>query len=262
VSLVETQLQKPHGLLVTPDPGDGGTGVLILSGSSGRVEEQRARLLAAHGVTALSIQWWGDEGQPPGICELPLETFISALDRLAQTCGRVVVIGSSYGAVASLLVGVHDRRVDAVVAFAPSHVVWANVGAGHDGQLQPCRSMFTLAGEPIPFVPHDDSWEPDCDPPAYRVAICRACGRMPTTLRQRSSRSRRSAATSFSSLAGTTRSGPVSLVTHPEAGHRTVLPGEAPVQGGQQMLRGGSPEADAQLGAMAWPEILHALRLG
>jgi hypothetical protein len=60
-------------------------GVLVLGGSSGRVEAGRCALLSAHGMTAMSIRWFGGPGQPPGICEVPLETFVSALDQLAAT---------------------------------------------------------------------------------------------------------------------------------------------------------------------------------
>jgi hypothetical protein len=39
--------------------GDGPAGVLVLSGSSGRVEEDRCRVLAAAGATAASYRWFG-----------------------------------------------------------------------------------------------------------------------------------------------------------------------------------------------------------
>ena len=51
------------------------------------------------------------------------------------------------------------------------------------------------------------------------------------------------------------------VVIHPDAGHRAVLPGEPASQGGMAMARGGSPAADAALGALAWPAIRSALRL-
>ncbi len=47
----------------------------------------------------------------------------------------------------------------------------------------------------------------------------------------------------------------------PLAGHRTVLPGESPVTAGAVMQRGGSPEADAELGRLAWPHVVSALGL-
>ncbi|MGN6636407.1 MAG: hypothetical protein ACTHJ6_13250, partial [Oryzihumus sp.] len=54
---------------------------------------------------------------------------------------------------------------------------------------------------------------------------------------------------------------PTTVITHPHAGHRTVLPGETAVATGQAMARGGTPAADAELGALAWPHVSRALRL-
>ncbi|WP_425490533.1 acyl-CoA thioester hydrolase/BAAT C-terminal domain-containing protein [Nocardioides panaciterrulae] len=51
------------------------------------------------------------------------------------------------------------------------------------------------------------------------------------------------------------------VVCHPDSGHRVTLPGEPPAVGGHQMARGGTPEADAALGAAVWPELVRTLRL-
>ena len=52
---------------------------------------------------------------------------------------------------------------------------------------------------------------------------------------------------------------PTTLVTHPEAGHRVVLPGETVATGGASMARGGTEAADRALGLLAWPEIRRVL---
>jgi hypothetical protein len=85
---MERPLHDPEGLLVVP-ASPSGTGVLVLSGSSGRIEVERDRLLADAGATALALRWFGGPGQQPGTFEVPLETFVSALDVLAATCTRV-----------------------------------------------------------------------------------------------------------------------------------------------------------------------------
>lgn len=41
-----------------------GVGVLVLAGSSGRLDVGRADVLAAAGATALAVRWFGGEGQP------------------------------------------------------------------------------------------------------------------------------------------------------------------------------------------------------
>jgi hypothetical protein len=134
---VDTVLTKPDGLLAMPDDGPVRCAVLVLSGSSGRVEADRVRLLAAHGAAALSIRWFGDAGQPPGSCEVPLATFLPALDRLAALSDHLAVLGLSTGAEAALLLACRDRRIRAVAGFAPSSVVWANAGPGTDGHDRP-----------------------------------------------------------------------------------------------------------------------------
>jgi hypothetical protein len=119
---VERLLASPEGLLVAPDRLPTRCAALVLAGSSGRVETERVRLLARTGAAAMSIRWFGGPGQPPGICEVPLQTFTAALDELARFSGHLVVIGLSKGAEAALLVASRDRRVGAVAGLSPSSV--------------------------------------------------------------------------------------------------------------------------------------------
>lgn len=269
---MEEELEQPTGLLVAP-AGPAGAGVLVLGGSSGVVEHQRARLLAGHGATTMSIRWFGGPGQQPGPWEVPLETFTDALDRLAGMCDRLAVLGTSFGAEAALLVAAHDPRVEAVVAIAPTPVVWAGV----DGERQ--TSHWTRAGVPIPFVPLDETWEPDADPPAFR-------GLYETSLRADPSAADRAAipverirgavvlvaggddlvwpSDDFARRIAGRRAAhglDTTVVTLPAAGHRVVLPGEHPVQRGMAIARGGTPGADRELGGLAWPHVVSALHL-
>ncbi len=256
-------------LLVRPDDPTG-VGVLVVSGSSGALEEERARLLAAHGATALTIRWLGGPGLQPGPFEVPLETFTTALDELAAECDRLAMVGTSFGAEAALLVGTRDPRVTAVVACAPSSHVWAGVDDGRQ------TSHWTWEGEPLPFVPFDEEWAPDSDPPAYR-------GLYETSLR---------AAPEEATIPVELITGAVVLVAGEDdqvwpsvtfarrieerrrehglmahvvvgrgAGHRVVLPGETPAARGQAMARGGTPEADRALGEAAWPHVVEVLGL-
>lgn len=269
----------PDATIVTPVGGGNGTGVLVLSGSSGRVELDRARLLADAGVTALAHRWFGGPGQPPGICEVPLESFGLGVDRLAPQCDRVVLFGTSKSAEAFLLYAADDPRVDAVVAFAPSHVAWANVGAGLDGADRPQRSSWSRAGAPVPFVPYDDDFVVDTDPPAFApsyrhslatyperataalIPVERVFGDVllvaggddqvwPALESARSIETRRA-----------TYGLPTTLVSHPGAGHRVILPGESTASGGPRMARGGTEKADRELGRLAWPHLRRVLDL-
>ncbi|MGW1188155.1 acyl-CoA thioester hydrolase/BAAT C-terminal domain-containing protein [Streptomyces sp. NPDC002559] len=281
MDIVERELTDPwEGVLFAP-AGGGDVGVLVLAGSSGRVERERARLLARQGFTALAIRWFGGFGQPPGICEVPLETFTAAVDLLRLGgARRVGILGTSKGAEAALLTAVRDPRVDVVVALSPTSRVWCNVGPGHDGAHHPYRSSWTWRGQPLPFVPMDDSWtspEPDGGPVAIRgwyelsertfarslpdaeipvesaaadlVLVAGGDDAMWPSLpcAERLARRRRSA--------GAT----VRLIAHAGAGHRPRLPGEGPAAASPRFEHGGTPGADALLGRTAWPHILDAL---
>ena len=268
------------GVLVRPTDGGNGTGVLVLSGSSGRVERDRARVLASAGVSAaLTYRWFGGDGQPAGIWEHPLEAFAPAVASLAERCDRVVLLGTSKSAEAFLSYAADDPSVDAVVALATTHVAWANVGPGPDGELRPQHSSWSRGGRAVPFVPYDDEAEPVGDPPAFapvyaqslrthadRVAAAtipveRFFGDVllvaggddrvwPSVTSAQAVQARRRALEL-----------PTTLVTHPRAGHRVVLPGEAVASGGQRMARGGTQAADRALGEQAWPEIRRVLDL-
>ncbi|MFG2721317.1 acyl-CoA thioester hydrolase/BAAT C-terminal domain-containing protein [Streptomyces sp. NPDC048416] len=172
MKVVGHELTAPwEGVLLEPAAG-ARAGVVVLAGSSGRVDRRRARLLAEQGLLALAIRWFGGPGQPKGICEVPLETFVAAVELLRERgAGRVGILGVSKGAEAALLTAVHEPRVDAVVALSPPSLVWCNIGPGRDGQARPYRSSWTWRGHPLPFVPLDDSWqaaEQDRGPAAIR----------------------------------------------------------------------------------------------
>ncbi len=264
-------MDDPH--LVQPDGPGTGVGVLVLSGSSGRVERDRARILAGLGATALTYQWFGGDEGPADLCEFPLESFAPAIDRLSRECDQIVLLGVSKSAEAFLAYAAHDPRVEAVVALAPSHVAWANVGPCSDGQLRPCRSSWTLGGQPVPFVPYDDEVEVTTDPPAFlpvyeqslrtfpgeaeaaRIPVERIFGDVllvaggddqvwPSTKAAREIEARRTAYRL-----------PTTVVTHADAGHRVIFPGEQVAHGGMRIARGGTENADRELGRLVWPHL-------
>ncbi len=135
---------KVRGALL-PGAAHSKTGVLVLGGSSGRVDIPRAGLFAQAGAHALALQWFGGTGQSPGICEIPFETFIDATDLLtSRGCDRIIVVGTSKGAEAALLASTIDQRIKAVVAISPTSVVWGNIGEGVDRIAWPERSSWSL----------------------------------------------------------------------------------------------------------------------
>ena len=260
------ELSDVEGVRSTPDTPTA-VGALVLAGSSGRLDSTRAGLLASQGVLAESIRWFGGAGQHDTPWEIPLELFLGRVEDLAKDCDRVLVLGTSFGAEAALLTGVHSPHVAAVIAFAPTDVVWG--GQRPDGSA---TSHWTLGGAPLPYVPFDETWEHDDEVPAY-VGLYEASRRgsplrteaasipverikqvllvaggddqvWPALSMSESIKARR-AAHGLDSM----------VVSDPEAGHRTVLPGEPVVTGGIRMRRGGTDDADRRLGARAWDHI-------
>ncbi|WP_405062051.1 hypothetical protein OG474_10420 [Kribbella sp. NBC_01505] len=235
------------------------TGVLLLHGSSGTPDLDRARLLEAEGYDVLAPAW-------PVQAEVALEAF--PLDELEDRNERIVVMGSSWGAEAALLLGALDERVAAVVAFAPSAYVWGRVE--EDGTQ---RSAWTWRGVPVPFVPYAADWQPDEDPPSYtpmyehslRTAPEADSARIPVEqIRQllliAGGDDKVWPSVDFADEIVRRRGAlPTRLVVGRAAGHRVVLPGETPKTAGQQMARGGTEAADRELGDRAWPEILTIL---
>lgn len=270
----KVELSTVEGVRWLPDvPND--VGALVLAGSSGRVDEARTELLAAHGVMAESIRWFGGAQQHDGPWEIPLELFFDRVDGLAQECSRVLVLGSSFGAEAALLTGALHPAVDAVVAFAPSDVVWAGVRS--DGRV---TSHWTLDGAPLPYVPFDDDWTPDSEVPAYvglyeasrlRHSARLADAAIPVerirdlVLVAGAADAVWPAITMSRAIEERRRSHQLEtvVIADPEAGHRALLPGEPVAEGGDRMQRGGTELADRRLGSAAWTEISTLLdRLG
>lgn len=250
--------------------------MLVLAGSSGRVDDGRARLLARHGALAAPFQWFGGPGQPPGPWEIPVESFISALDILARDVDRLAIVGVSFGAEAALVTGGLDDRVDRVAAFAPTSVAWA---AYDDVRLRH-TVKWTHHGEGVPGLPIvRPPGERPTGPPSHRatyehsLSIADAADldratipveRIAHVLLVSGGDDRVWPSESFARaiIARRARAGlTTEHVTLAEAGHRTLLPGEQAPSGGRPMLRGGTPEADAALGRRAWPRLCDLLGL-
>jgi dienelactone hydrolase len=107
-----------------------------------------ATLLTRYGFAALAVQYFGAPGLRETLAEVPLEYFETALDWLAEQprvrSERFGAVGGSRGGELALLLGAFLPRIRAVVAYAPSHVVWRRGGV---------RSAWTHRGEPLAAVP-------------------------------------------------------------------------------------------------------------
>lgn len=271
-----TSDRLPNGTLFLPDD-DPVAGVLVIAGSSGRVDNDRARRFAQIGCAAATLRYFGASGQAPGICEIPLETFTAGLDLLTEHAPHLAIVGTSKGAEAALAVAVRDARVDLVIGFAPTSVAWANVGPGQDGKLRPQRSSWTWCGDAVPYVSYDDDWPVPPEPIAYRPMYEQSLNRDPVQAERAALRVEDSRAhlvliagdddqlwpsDLFADQLAERRKGrDIDVIIGANAGHHTRLPGEPAIEPSKDMARGGTPTADAALGERAWPRILELLHI-
>ncbi len=148
VTMEEIAERDFHGRLFAPRSPSGG-GVVVLGGSEGGYPDGLAALLAANGYVALSLPYFGADGLPEELAEIPLETVVEAirwLDDQPGTNGRIAVFGTSKGAEAALLASTRSTEASGVVAYAPSSVAWSCIC----GEAE--RASWTWEGRSVPSV--------------------------------------------------------------------------------------------------------------
>jgi dienelactone hydrolase len=129
--------------------------VIVLSGSGGGLDLDKAAVLSRHGFATLALAYFGVPPLPEWLHRIPLDYFEAALSWLAAQPGidmqRSGILGVSRGAELALLLASRLPQIRAVVAYAPSSVAWSSGGHDHStGEIIPC---WTWRGEPITFAP-------------------------------------------------------------------------------------------------------------
>ncbi len=106
--------------------------VVILSGSGGGFDLDKAAVLSRHGFATLALAYFGVPPLPRWLHRVPLEYIESALGWLAAQPeidpGRVGMMGVSRGSELALLAASRFAAIRAVVAYAPSSVAWDSGG--------------------------------------------------------------------------------------------------------------------------------------
>lgn len=143
------------GTLFLPGGTSLAPGVMVIGGSGGGLDEKTAALLASRGFAALALAYFAYEGLPASLVDIPLEYFETAI-RWMQGCERVhddglAVIGTSRGGELALLLGATFPTITAVIAYAPSAVVFGGISREQSG-----GAAWTYRGMPLPFVPGRD----------------------------------------------------------------------------------------------------------
>lgn len=133
--------------------GDAHPGLLVVGGSEGGLVESQAALLASRGYAALALAYFGLDGLPQSLCEIPIAYFGTAIDWMrrhpAVDTDRMGVVGWSKGGELALLLGATYPEIRAVVGYVPSGIVF--FGLGRDWRRFR-RSSWSLAGRPIAFA--------------------------------------------------------------------------------------------------------------
>ena len=129
--------------------------VVVLSGSGGGCDLDKAAVLSRHGFVTLALAYFGVPPLPDWLHRVPLDYIEAALIWLAVQpevdAERLGVLGVSRGAELALLAGSRFPVIRAVVAYSPSSVAWSAGGRDRDtGEFIP---SWTWKGEALPFAP-------------------------------------------------------------------------------------------------------------
>jgi dipeptidyl aminopeptidase/acylaminoacyl peptidase len=153
VERVEVREDGVIGTLFLPE-GDGARpAILVLSGSEGGTFEPAAAQYAARGYVTFALAYFGMDGLPDDLEEIPVETVKRGLHWL-KSHPRVKgdslgAWGASKGAELALLSGSLFDDIKAVVAKSASAYVFEAIGENM-GKVH--KSSWTYRGKSIPFV--------------------------------------------------------------------------------------------------------------
>ena len=138
--------------------------IILMGGSEGGVAtiSGMAAGFAKQGYATLALAYWAEEGLPKTLELVPLEYFDRAVDWLKarpEVNPRAIgAIGWSRGSEAVLLLGSRNPDVRAVVAVAPSGIVWQGLSYSN----APGRAAWTVDGKPLPYLtPVAVAYRPD-----------------------------------------------------------------------------------------------------
>ncbi len=129
--------------------------VIVLSGSGGGFDVDKAAVLSRHGFATFALSYFGIPPLPSWLHRIPLEYFEAALGWLGDQpeidSNRTGIYGISRGAEAALLLASRFPQIRAVVGWAPSSTAWA--AGGEDKATREITPCWTWRGEPLPFAP-------------------------------------------------------------------------------------------------------------
>ena len=128
--------------------------MITFSGSGGGLKESRAEILASHGFATLALAYFGCEGVPARLENIPLEYFERAIEwvkKRPEVDGtKVGLWGVSRGGELALLLGaMFPEKIQAIAAYVPSSVVY---GSQESGQAPAWTYHGAEILPPAPFL--------------------------------------------------------------------------------------------------------------
>jgi dienelactone hydrolase len=138
-------------------PGDGPfPTIVVVGGSGGGFADGSAALYASHGYAALSLAYFGVEGLPDELLNIPLEYFENAIDWVKMQpvldTARLAISGTSRGGELALLLASRYPEFTAVVAYVPSGYLWGAISRLPGGDAPDAFPSWTYAGQALPYV--------------------------------------------------------------------------------------------------------------
>lgn len=125
--------------------------VIVVMGSEGGLEEDRAAIVARHGFCTLALAYFGIKPLPRYVVRLPIETVGKAIALLksmpAVDDRHIAIMGYSKGSEFALIAASYYPTLQAVVAYAPSSAVFQ--GLRPSGKTE---SSWTYRGAPLQFA--------------------------------------------------------------------------------------------------------------
>ena len=134
--------------------------MIILGGSEGGLStEELAALFASHGYAALALAYFGMEGLPQMLEEIPLEYFKKAIDWMTANHhvaeNKLGMVGTSKGGEAALLLASYYSQIKVVIGYVPCSVVWGTI-------YMTDKSSWSFNGSPLPYIRLE--WNPTYKP--------------------------------------------------------------------------------------------------
>ncbi|MGN6768726.1 MAG: acyl-CoA thioester hydrolase/BAAT C-terminal domain-containing protein [Rhizobiaceae bacterium] len=130
--------------------------VMIMNGSGGGINEQRAALYASRGYAALALGYFAAPGLSPYISNTNLEYFQKGLRwirrELRPARNFVAITGQSRGGELVLLLGsLFPEEVSAVMAYVPAAYIHSGQSAA-DPELGRKSATWLFQGKPLPHL--------------------------------------------------------------------------------------------------------------